>query len=294
MNAVVDPVKPAVISITSQVARGAVGNRSVTFALEAMGHSVWMVPTVLLPWHPGHGRSTRIVPEPEQFEAFLVDLLNSPWLPEVGAILSGYMAGPLQAMAIARFVAALKEKFPAIRYLCDPVIGDHGGLYVLDETAAAIRDLLMPLADIATPNIHELGWLVGQPQISTVDAAVSAARLLNVETVLVTSVPAFMRGSIANLLVEPKSALLAEHRMVEGPTNGCGDLVSGLFLGHLLDGKSSADALQLTSSAIFSAMSAAVRRGSNELMPQADVASLLRPLAMVQVRSIAAPMTRLR
>ena len=45
--------------------------------------------------------------------------------------------------------------------LVDPVLGDAGRLYVAQETAEAIRDRLIPLADIATPNLFELGWLTG-------------------------------------------------------------------------------------------------------------------------------------
>ncbi len=48
---------------------------------------------------------------------------------------------------------------PAV--LCDPVIGDHGGLYVPEAVATAIRDRLMPLATLATPNRFELAWLTG-------------------------------------------------------------------------------------------------------------------------------------
>jgi pyridoxine kinase len=57
----------AVIVISSHVARGSVGNRAVVFALETLGFPVWAVPTIILPWHPGHGRATRIVPEKNNF-----------------------------------------------------------------------------------------------------------------------------------------------------------------------------------------------------------------------------------
>ncbi|TGR73387.1 pyridoxal kinase, partial [Mesorhizobium sp. M1C.F.Ca.ET.189.01.1.1] len=50
----------AVIVISSHVARGSVGNRAAVFALETRGFPVWAVPTIILPWHPGHGRATRI------------------------------------------------------------------------------------------------------------------------------------------------------------------------------------------------------------------------------------------
>ncbi len=49
-----------IVAISSQVVRGAVGNRAVVFSLEAMGHPVLSLPTVILPWHPGHGPSTRV------------------------------------------------------------------------------------------------------------------------------------------------------------------------------------------------------------------------------------------
>jgi pyridoxine kinase len=52
----------AVIVISSHVVRGSVGNRAAVFALETLGHPVWAVPTVILPWHPGHGPAKRIVP----------------------------------------------------------------------------------------------------------------------------------------------------------------------------------------------------------------------------------------
>lgn len=279
--------KRAVLAISSQVARGAVGNRSIVFALETFGYPVWSVPTVLLPFHPGHGPSTRIETDPGRFAAFLDDLLLSPWFGEVGTIVTGYVASAAQAGVVAAFVAHARKVDPAIRYLCDPVIGDHGGLYVPLQTAEVIRDQMMPMADIATPNLHELAWLTGRTAIATAEEAIVAARELAPPVVLVTSAPAFMRGNIANLLVEPRNALIAEHRKLEGPANGGGDLVCGLFLAHLLDGKTGREALQLTSASIFEIMAAAVRCGSNELMPQADVASLLRPVSSVQVRTLA-------
>ncbi|MEP2575390.1 MAG: pyridoxal kinase, partial [Nitratireductor sp.] len=43
-----DPsAKPAVIVISSHVARGSVGNRAAVFALETLGYPVWAVPTVI-------------------------------------------------------------------------------------------------------------------------------------------------------------------------------------------------------------------------------------------------------
>jgi pyridoxine kinase len=279
--------RPAVIAISSHVARGAVGNRSIVNVLETFGFPVWAVPTVLLPFHPGHGRATRIEPEPALFGPFLDDLLGSKWFGETGAIITGYMANAAQAGKVAAFVGSAKKANPGLVYLCDPVTGDAGGLYVAAETAVAIRDLLLPQADIATPNIHELDWMTGAGGIADAATAVQAARRLAAPTVLVTSAPAFMRGNTANLLVDRDSAILAEHRRMDGPGNGSGDLVSALFLALLLSGSPPAEALEKVSASIFEIMSRAARRGSDELMPQADPQSLLNPLANVTLRSIA-------
>src|SRR5690606_8910206 len=97
----------AVIVVSSHVARGAIGNRAAVFALESLGFPVWAVPTVVLPWHPGHGPATRIVPEPEQFSGLMGDLAAAPWLGEVGAVLSGYLGDASQAEAIAALVRAV-------------------------------------------------------------------------------------------------------------------------------------------------------------------------------------------
>ena len=155
--------KPAVIVISSHVARGTVGNRAAVFALESLGFPVWAVPTVMLPWHPGHGKATRIVPDVKSFAGLVEDLGKARWLPEVGAIISGYLGDASQAAAVAALVKTVKAQNPHVRYLCDPVIGDVNGLYVPEATAIAIRDQLLPLADVTTPNRFELSWLTGMP-----------------------------------------------------------------------------------------------------------------------------------
>src|SRR3546814_17270297 len=50
----------AVIVISSHVVRGSVGNRAAVFGLETLGLPVWALPTIVLPWRPGHGPATRL------------------------------------------------------------------------------------------------------------------------------------------------------------------------------------------------------------------------------------------
>lgn len=278
----------AVIVISSHVARGTVGNRAVVFTLEQLGHPVWAVPTVILPWHPGHGRGTRIVPAAEQFASLLNDLENAPWLGEVGAVLSGYLGDAGQAQAVASLVGKVKAKNPDALYLCDPVLGDADGLYVPQATAEALRDVLLPLADIATPNRYELEWLTGL-DLSSNDSIARAAIDLGPQTMLVTSAHAMLAGSIGNLLVTERDVLLAEHRAVPNPPSGTGDFLSASFLARVLKGDGNEKALRTATAAVFEIVARAVKRGADELMLETDAQSISHPMAMVQQRRLLHP-----
>lgn len=280
--------RSAVIVVSSHVVRGAVGNRAIVFALQQLGFPVWAVPTVVLPWHPGHGPATRIVPEPDQFASLMRDLEAAPWLDEVGAVLSGYLGDAAQAAAVASLVSAVKARNPDALYLCDPVMGDAGGLYVPEATAVAMRDLLMPLADIATPNRFELEWLAGE-RLGDNRAVAQAALGMGPTRMLVTSAHALMAGSIGNLLVTPREVVLAEHRSVRKPPNGTGDLAAALFLARLMEGCSAEKALQMTATAVFEVVARAVKREADELMLETDAQSLAHPMAMVQMRRLVHP-----
>lgn len=293
MSSLVPADATTVIVISSHVVRGSVGNRAAVFALETLGHPVWAVPTVILPWHPGHGRAGRIVPEPEQFATLMADLERAPWLGEVGAVLTGYLGHPEQAAAIAGLIKAVKARNPRAVYLCDPVVGDEKGLYVPEATAIAIRDQLMPLADIATPNRFELSWLTGVT-LDDNSALMEAALEAGPSTMLVTSAFPMMAGSTGNILVTPTLAMMAEHRRVDGPTNGLGDLSAALFLARSLAGLTEEKVLQSTTAAVFEIMARAAKRGADELMLEADAASLSTPMAMVQMRRLVHPTKGLR
>ncbi|MFE0017153.1 pyridoxal kinase PdxY [Mesorhizobium sp. NPDC059054] len=278
----------AVIVVSSHVARGSVGNRAAVFALETLGFPVWAVPTIILPWHPGHGRATRIVPPAEQFAALMADLASAPWLGEVGAVLSGYLGEASQADAIADLVNAVKARNPGALYVCDPVMGDSGGLYVPEATAKALRDRLMPLADIATPNRYELAWMAGA-ELPDLKSTTAAALDAGPATMLVTSAPAMMSGSTGNLLLDASQVLLAEHRLIDRPPNGLGDLTGAVYLARTLSGQPPAKALQSTTAAVYEILARTAKRGGDELQLETDAQSLSQPMAMVQMRHLTHP-----
>jgi pyridoxine kinase len=286
MNEAPAQSRPAVVVISSHVARGSVGNRAMVFALESLGFPVWAVPTVTLPWHPGHGPAPRIVAPAAEFSAFMRALSSSPHLGEVGAVVTGYLGAPEQAGPIADFIAELRRVNPAALHVCDPVIGDRGGLYVAEEIAGQIRDRLFASADIVTPNRFEFAWLTGTEADSNA-AICAAAADLSARHVLVTSAHAMLAGGTGNLLVSDGEAQLAEHRQIDNPPNGPGDLTAALFLARLLTGAPPQKALQLATASVYELVARACKRGADELMLETDQASLARPMSMVQTRRLA-------
>ncbi|MFK7901976.1 MAG: pyridoxal kinase [Nitratireductor sp.] len=277
--------KKAVIVISSHVARGTIGNRAAVFTLETMGHPVWTVPTVILPWHPGHGPATKIVTPTQEFKAILNDLANAKWIDEVGAVLTGYMANEQQVDAVTQFIKTLKAKNKDIVHLCDPVMGDNGKLYVSEETAKAIKSDLVPVSNIITPNLFEFGYL-NDKNITTIQEAIEASKNFPNQTMLITSIAGMMSNQIGNLLVKGKEILFAEHRYVNGPPNGSGDLVSALFIANMLEYTKLETVLQRTTAAAFEIIANSAKQQADELLLETNTHSFLRPMAMVQIRSM--------
>ena len=278
--------KPAILMITSDVVRGSVGGRAASFAVQRLGFPLWTVHTVTLPWHPGHGPSRRIVPDPEAFEALIEDLSRAPWLGEIGGVLTGYMGNAAQPALVARLIDRLRAIRPGLLYLCDPVMGDNGRLYVPEATAAAIRDHLVPRADVLTPNLTELAFLAGHPLESRA-AILAASRALPAPRVAVTS--AFRDGESTETLFTTPSGLIAARQSLVGgrPPNGPGDLFAGLLLARLLGGMSDRDALRLATATVADMLALAGRLGTDELPFAAGEAFIAAPESVVTIAEAA-------
>jgi pyridoxine kinase len=287
--------KPSIIVISSHVVRGTVGNRAAAFALEVMGFPVWIVPTITLPWHPGHGSAGRIIPPAAQFDQLMNDLAHAPWLGEVGAVLSGYLGSTQQVQAVCKLVQAVKQRNDKAIYALDPVIGDttetgEGRLYVPQDQAAAMRDTLVEQADMITPNPFELGWLTGVATPTSPEKLLEAALNIAAPMVLATSAPGLTRGQIGNLLITKRDnqelAYLAEHRITDGPPNGMGDLAAALMLGNLLSTGDPVSALQKTTASLAEVMLLAAKTDSDELPLEAGLACITRPTTPIVARKL--------
>lgn len=252
-----------VLAISSHVVRGCVGLAATVPALRHLGHEVWALPTVLLASRPGLGRLVKREVAPADLADMLSALAADGCWASIDAVLAGYFASPEAVAAATQAVAAIKAARPDAAVLVDPVLGDAGRLYVSEATAAAIRDLMLPLATIATPNAFELGWLTGTAP-RTFEETAAAARRLGPATVVVTSARETDAG-VATVLVAGDTCLERQSMRLAGLPNGAGDLFAGLLLGHLADGLAAGSALDASLAVLDRVLAASAGRDSLQL-----------------------------
>lgn len=268
-----------VLSIQSEVVRGHVGNAAARFALQRLGIDVWAVPSVLLSNHPGHGRFRGETLPAAQMAALIDGLAANGWLKDCAGVLTGYLGAADQARVAADAVRRVKNANPRALYLCDPVFGDDGGAYARPGVAEAIARVLLPLADIVTPNRFELTSLTSR-KIDDAKSAVEAARLLGKTEAVVTSVP-FDGGRIGTVAVSGGDAWASAAPRLADVPHGSGDLLAALYFACRLRGDVPSVALGAASSAVDGVLRASA--GVDELRLVAAQGELVAPGHMLTV-----------
>lgn len=258
-----------VLAISSQVVRGHIGLSAIVPALQVLGHEVWPMPTILLSNHPGHRVAAGVRTPVETLDAMLDALAGNGWLGEVDAVLTGYLPSAEHVAFAARAVARVRQLKPQATVLVDPVLGDDPkGLYIDPAAATAMRDILVPLASIVTPNRFELGWLTGLP-VSSLAAVGVAARSLPVRSCAVTSAavspergagPDSMDRRITTLMISGGTAVTATAAWQPRAPHGTGDLFAGLMLASLLHGRTADEAVARAVAGVSAAIEASAGR----------------------------------
>ncbi|QGU06099.1 Pyridoxamine kinase [Corynebacterium occultum] len=260
-----------ILSIQSFVAYGHVGNSAAVFPLQRLGHEVWPVYTVNYSNHTGYGSWRGPMIPASDVAEIITGMEERGALAQVDAVLSGYQGGSDIADVIIDAVARVKAANPTAIYACDPVMGNaRSGCHVADAIPPLLRDRVVPVADIITPNQFELGFLTGRDVAdlaSTLDA-VDAARAMGPSTVLVTSLerPERPEGSIEMLAVNDSGAWIVRTPYLPFKRNGSGDVTAALFTGHYVSTGDAADALARTASSVYDLLQNTFEADSRELL----------------------------
>jgi len=259
-----------VLSIQSAVAYGHVGNSAAVFPLQRMGVEVVPVHTVNFSNHTGYGAWRGPLISPADVAEVLLGVEERGVFPQIDAVLSGYQGGAGIADVIVDAVRRVKAANPSAVYACDPVMGNaKSGCFVAPEIPGLLRDKVVPVADIITPNQFELGYLTGTDPASLEStlAAVDLARAMGPSTVLVTSVerPDRPENTVEMLAVDDSGAWIIRTPQLPFKANGSGDVTAALFTAQYHETGKASVALERTASSVFDLIETTHRSGEREL-----------------------------
>ncbi|OWO38151.1 pyridoxamine kinase [Corynebacterium diphtheriae bv. gravis] len=281
-----------ILSIQSHVSYGHVGNSAAVFPLQRIGHEVWPVHTVNFSNHTGYGQwGGELIPA-AQVRNVIDGMEQRGAFERIDAILSGYQGGSDIADVIVDAVARIKEANPQAVYACDPVIGNaKSGCFVSDLIPPLLRDKVVPVADIITPNQFELEYLTGVPAHDTTSTleAIAAAQEMGPDTVLVTSVrrPETPADAIEMIAANEQGAWLVRTPFIDFKRNGSGDVTAALFTGHYIRERNAADALARTASSVFDLIETTFTADSRELLIIESQEAIAHPRLQFEVEQIA-------
>lgn len=258
---------PSVLSIQSQVAGSRVGNSVAAFAMERLGVRVLQAPTTLLGRRPDLGAPGG-GPLPAPTLASLLDGLAADGrLGEIDAVLVGYLGQAEQVAVILDIAERVKRANPKAVFVCDPVLGDDGRMFVSEGIADAVLNGLVPHADWLAPNVFELGLIAGRDITSLEDARDVARRFGR--PILCSSIRTAV--GLGNLYAAPGADWFCETPRLPRAPKGTGDLLSALFVARRVRGEAPAVALEAATGAVYDVIVRSLAAESEDLaLPQAQ------------------------
>jgi pyridoxine kinase len=144
---------PLIGSIQNSVGMGFLGNQAAIAVANALGVRTVHAQSQFASAHGGVGGRTSTITDINQFRRDVEFVIRA----RPGILHIGYLPKPMHVDVVA---SALHDYKGVV--LVDPVIGDYKkGLFVSEETARAIREQLVPHAQVVTPNRFEAEVLLG-------------------------------------------------------------------------------------------------------------------------------------
>jgi pyridoxine kinase len=228
-----------VLAIQSHVVSGYVGNKCVVLPLNRLGFDVDAINSVQFSNHSGYPHVTGQQLTGDELEDLVDGLEKNDLLDLYTHVLTGYIGNPSMIHSICKVVKKLKEKIPGLVYMCDPVCGDNGKLYVNPELPRAFEEVLVPMATIVTPNQFEAELLTNM-KIVTVEDAVRACEILHEKgpsIVVITSLSFSEEDDVITVIGsvqgENSKQYCIDIPRIDGHFLGTGDLFMSLMLGWI-------------------------------------------------------------
>eukprot|EP00252_Welwitschia_mirabilis_P018825 TRINITY_DN4215_c0_g2_i2.p1 TRINITY_DN4215_c0_g2~~TRINITY_DN4215_c0_g2_i2.p1 ORF type:complete len:353 (+),score=45.81 TRINITY_DN4215_c0_g2_i2:198-1256(+) len=206
-----------VLSIQSHTVQGYVGNKAAVYPLQILGFDVDPINSVQFSNHTGYPTVRGQVLNGEQLWD-IIEGLEANNLLFYTHLLTGYIGSRSFLETILKVVEKLRSVNPDLIYVCDPVLGDEGKLYVSRDLVSVYREKVVAVASMLTPNQFEAELLTGLRILSEEDGlrACNHLHAAGPSKVVITSID-----------IDGKLLLIGSHKK----NKGTGDLMTALLLG---------------------------------------------------------------
>ncbi|ETM00378.1 pyridoxal kinase [Phytophthora nicotianae] len=237
-----------VLSIQSHVVQGYVGNKSAVFPLQLLGMDVDPINSVQFSNHTGYAKFTGRRLTGDELHELLDGMEINDLLKDAHThLLTGYIGSISLLDAIVRVyerIRAAQTHPERLVYVCDPVMGDLGKLYVPLELVDMYRSKVLPICDVLTPNQYECE-LLAEMELRTVKDAMHACKKLHTLGPKVVVISSFQEASEDET---PKELVVIGSKVITGGRceqyevrfpwidsyyTGTGDLFAALLLAWL-------------------------------------------------------------
>ncbi|XP_037811746.1 pyridoxal kinase [Lucilia sericata] len=286
-----DISKRRVLSIQSHVVHGYVGNKSATFPLQVLGFEVDAINSVQFSNHTGYKVVKGQVLQEKELDDLFQGLDSNDLLKCYSHLLTGYIGNASFLRQVAKIVTKLRATEPNLIYVCDPVMGDNGQMYVPKDLLPIYRNEIIPLADIITPNQYEVELLTEMKINTEADIwkAVQWFHDRGIDMVVISSSDLGKEGELRAFLSKRNGSRYALNIPKQGTDisfTGTGDLFASLFLAHSYQTSNLGLALERTIASLqavikrtIDTMPAEVRNGERK------VTSFERELKLIQSKT---------
>ncbi|XP_043700760.1 pyridoxal kinase-like isoform X1 [Telopea speciosissima] len=225
-----------VLSIQSHTVQGYVGNKSAVFPLQLLGYDVDPINSVQFSSHTGCPTFKGQVLNGQQLWDLIEGLEANNFL-YYTHLLTGYIGSVSFLETVLQVVHKLRSVNPKLMYVCDPVMGDEGKLYVPEELVSVYRERVVPVASMLTPNQFEAELLTGF-RITSERDGLEACNILHAagpSKVVITGVhigeSLLLIGSHKKSKGQHPEQFKIVIRKIPALFAGTGDLITALLLG---------------------------------------------------------------
>ncbi|KAK6458226.1 Ribokinase-like protein [Scheffersomyces xylosifermentans] len=236
------------LTISSHVSHGYVGNRATVFPLQYYGWDVDAINTTNFSNHPGFGTFAGKASPPELVNDIFQGLKDIVDFDEhYDLILTGYSPNDevlqiIYNQLITVFNSSSSAKKP--QWIVDPVLGDNGRLYVSEKVIPVYKAILSSgFVTLITPNQFELE-ILSDTKITDWDSIKTALlkiqELYNIPNVVLSSV--LIDGEMYGVgysaeAEEGKRVFYFPITQIHCHFNGCGDLFTALMANAFYENK---------------------------------------------------------